>query len=65
MKTNTYVEYAGKQVDERTVVTNVKQEWTKAGNKIKDIQTMNLYVKPEENKVYYVINEVFSGAVIM
>ena len=65
MKTNTYVEYAGKQVEEKTVVASVKQVWTEAGNKVKDIKTMDLYIKPEESAVYYVINETFTGSVAM
>ena len=65
MKTNTYVEYAGKQVDEKVVVASVKQVWTEAGNKVKDIKTMDLYIKPEESAVYYVINETFTGSVEM
>ena len=28
---------------------------------VKDINTLNLYVKPEENSVYYVVNETVSG----
>ena len=65
MKTNTYVEYAGKQVEEKAVVTSVKQVWVEAGNKVKDIKTMDLYIKPEESAVYYVINETFTGSVEM
>ena len=65
MKTNTYVEYAGKKVEEKVIVAGVKQAWTEAGNKVKDIKTMDLYIKPEESAVYYVINETFTGSVEM
>lgn len=33
------------------------------GNKIKDLKTLNLYVKPEEDAAYYVINENVSGKI--
>ena len=33
------------------------------GKKIGDIKTMELYIKPEESAVYYVINGTETGAV--
>jgi hypothetical protein len=56
MKSNVYVEFQGKQTLTTDVVAAVKKQWSAAGNKIKDIATLDLYVKPEENAVYYVIN---------
>ena len=63
MKVKTVIEYYGKQVDEKDVIASVKKVWTKKGNKIGDIKTMELYIKPEEAAVYYVINGTESGAV--
>ena len=63
MKVNAYVEYYGKQVHENTMIADVKKAWTKSGHKIGEIKTMDLYIKPEESKVYYVINETESGSV--
>lgn len=63
MKTSFYVEYAGKQVEEKAVIAKVKALWVADGNKIKDLKTLNLYVKPEENAAYYVINENVSGKI--
>ena len=62
-KTNLFVEYCGKQVEDKAIVAAVKKQWTEAGNKVGDIKTMDLYVKPEEAAVYYVINETVSGKV--
>lgn len=56
MKSNVYVEYQGQQKLMKDVLAAIKKEWTAAGNKIKDIDTLDMYVKPEENTVYYVIN---------
>lgn len=61
MKATTVVEYQGKQVDDKAIINRAKELWAAAGNKIKDIASMNLYVKPEENTVYYVINDTFTG----
>lgn len=63
MKVNAYVEYYGKQVHENTMIADVKKAWKKSGHKIGEIKTMDLYIKPEESKVYYVINETESGSV--
>lgn len=57
MKTSFYVEYAGKQVEEKDIIARVKELWVANGNKVKDLKTLNLYVKPEENAAYYVIND--------
>lgn len=63
MKTAFYVEYAGKQVEEKEIIAKVKEIWAEQGNKIKDLKTLNLYVKPEENAAYYVINEDVDGKI--
>ncbi|MED9932346.1 MAG: DUF6465 family protein [Catenibacillus sp.] len=57
MKASFYVEYAGKQVEEKDIIARVKELWVADGNKVKDLKTLNLYVKPEENAAYYVIND--------
>lgn len=45
------------------MIASVKKAWTKSGKKVADIKTMALYVKPEENSVYYVINGDSAGRV--
>ncbi len=63
MKMKTFVEYNGKQVEEKELIANVKKVWVEAGNKVGDIKTLDLYIKPEEAAVYYVINEKESGSI--
>ncbi len=63
MKTALYVEYAGKQTEDKALVAAAKELWVAEGNKVKDIKTLNLYIKPEENAAYYVINDDFSGKI--
>ena len=62
-KTSLFVEYQEKQVEEKAIIAAVKKMWTKAGHKVSDIKTMDLYVKPEESAVYYVINKTETGKV--
>ena len=63
IKTTLFVEYYGKQVQEKDMIASVKKAWTKSGKKVADIKTMALYVKPEENSVYYVINGDSAGRI--
>jgi len=63
MKTSLFVEFAGRQIEEKALVTQVKELWTAEGNKVKDMKTLNIYVKPEENAAYYVINDTTSGKI--
>ena len=63
MKSTYNVEFAGNQIESKEVIA--KKVWVDAGNKdrkIKDLKTMDLYLKPEENAVYYVFNEEESGS---
>lgn len=63
MKVRAVVEYYGKQVEEKDMIANVKKAWTKSGRKVGDIKSMELYIKPEEAAVYYVINGTDTGSV--
>lgn len=66
MQSSLYVEFGGNQVklEEKAIVASVKKAWTaETGKKVGDIATMDLYVKPEEATVYYVINGEETGKV--
>ena len=42
----------------------VKNIWTgELGKDAADLKAINLYLKPEDNAAYYVINESFSGRI--
>ena len=65
MKSTYNVEFAGNQIESKKNITKKKKVWVDAGNKdrkVKDLKTMDLYLKPEENAVYYVFNEEESGS---
>ena len=63
IKVKAIVEYYGKQVEEKEIIASVKKAWTKSGRKVGEIKSIDLYIKPEEGAVYYVINSVDTGAV--
>lgn len=63
IKVKAIVEYYGKQVEEKEIIASVKKAWSKSGRKVGEIKSIDLYIKPEEGAVYYVINGVDTGAV--
>ena len=64
IKVRKFVQYFGKEVEEKDMIAAVKKDWTKAnGKKVGDIKDITLYVKPEEAAVYYVVNGTDSGKV--
>jgi len=54
-KTSVVVEFAGKQFDTKDVVAAATKAYKKA-NKGAVIKKIEVYVKPEENVAYYVVN---------
>ncbi len=54
-KTTIILEYCGRQVTENTMISGAKKVWAEAGH-TEAIETMELYVKPEDGAVYCVIN---------
>lgn len=60
-----YIQYAGKQLGYGEVVRQVKDEWQTAGNKINQIKNLEIYIKPEDKMIYYVINGEVNGSIPM
>lgn len=56
-----FVEYAGKQVAAKDVLEAVKADF-KANNK-GTVRTVQVYIKPEDNAAYYVVNGKVEGKV--
>lgn len=61
VKNNVYVEFYGEQYDTKVLVEKAKEIWKELGYKVKDIETLNIYIKPEEHICYYLINESIEG----
>lgn len=51
-----YVQYAGREAAVQDLLEAAKQAYIAAGHKEEDIETINVYVKPEENAAYYTVN---------
>ena len=54
-KTNLVVEYQGRQIMQADILAGAERVWAEAG-RTEAIQSMDLYVKPEDSAVYCVIN---------
>ena len=56
------VQYLGKEIYEKDMIALVKKAWTAKKNRISDIRSIELYIKPEDHAVYYVVNGDFTGS---
>lgn len=66
VKETVYLQYMGKEINKEDIMKQVKEIWTKQlKNKVGDMKTVTLYLKPEENMAYYVINGDVTGSVEM
>lgn len=66
VKETVYLQYMGKEISKEELMKQVKEIWTKQlKNKAGDMKSVTLYLKPEENRAYYVINGDVTGSVEM
>ena len=61
MKTNTNIQYRGKDIQIAELEKKAKDVWKEQGRLVKDLNTVDLYVKVEESKCYYVLNGTVTG----
>ena len=58
-----HVQYAGKSYSEEELMKMAKEIWKRdLKRKVGDLNSISLYVKTEENKVYYVMNDEVTGS---
>lgn len=61
-KSSLYVQFSGKSYSQEELVKMAQDVWKyDLKQKVRELATIELYVKPEENKVYYVMNQDFTG----
>ena len=60
---NLYIQYQGMELVIREIEEKIQNEWTAQGKEAADLQKMDVYIKPEEKKAYYVINEQDNGCI--
>ncbi len=63
IKQQTILQFDGNDYDVSEIEANVKADWKNAGKKLSDIETLDIYVKPQEGKAYYVVNKDAEGRI--
>lgn len=63
LKQQTILQFDGNDYDVSEIEANVKKNWKDAGKKLSDIETLDIYVKPQEGKAYYVVNKETEGSI--
>lgn len=62
-KADVFVQFGGNEVAAKDVLTRVKEAYVAGGHKHSDIKSVQVYIKPEENAAFYVINAKEEGRV--
>ena len=63
LKTSVCVQFSGKSYSEEDLVKIARDVWKyDLKQKLGELTSIELYVKPEENMVYYVMNREFTGS---
>lgn len=63
MSEQVFLQYGGKTVEGSRIVSEALKIWTKGMKRAEsELKTMDLYVKPQEGKVYYVFNKKENGS---
>lgn len=57
VKAELFVQFNGMEYSEKEIMKKVTAVWEAEGKKVSAIKRTKLYVKPEDGKAYYVINE--------
>lgn len=64
IKETVYLQCFGKEISAADLSSRVKEIWEKEYNKKTDeIETLEIYLKPEEDAAYYVINSSVTGSI--
>ena len=61
--TETFIQYSGKEVRESSILDKIEEVYKEAGHRVSAIKSMQIYIKPEENAAYYVINKKNTGKI--
>ena len=63
VKTALHIQFAGKSYAQEDLMKIAKDVWRyDLKQKVGDLKSVELYVKPEESAVYYIMNKEFTGS---
>ena len=59
------IQFGGQEWDSAALVAKAKADYEAQGHRASGIKSFSLYVKPEEGKAYYVVNDTDTGSVAL
>lgn len=62
-KKNVVIQFQGRERQEQNLLEQIKLDILKQGLEDEEIEELDVYVKPEEQLVYYVVNKEISGQI--
>lgn len=63
LKPEVIIQHQGREAALEDAIEKAKGEFVAAGHRVSSIKSLQVYVKPEEEAAYYVINQKFAGRV--
>lgn len=60
-----YLQFHGQEIFTKEIMEKAKKAYVAEGHRESSIKSIRLYIKPEENMAYYVINEKIAGGVAL
>lgn len=63
LKPEVFIQYQGQEAIVNDAIEKAKGEFVADGHRVSSIKSLQIYLKPEENAAYYVINQKFAGRV--
>lgn len=60
---NFYIQWNGREFCQADIVEQIRKQWEAMGNAPESLEKLNIYLKPEESKAYYVANDSVQGCV--
>ena len=65
-KSSLHIQFSGKSYSQEDLVKIAQDVWKyDLKQKVRELASIELYVKPEENMVYYVMNQKFTGSFVI
>jgi hypothetical protein len=60
-KDEVYIQYKNREVRTTDILEKARENYVANGHKLTDIQEVQVYIKPEDNNAYYVVNHKDTG----
>jgi len=62
-KDEVFIQYGNLEIRTTDIVAKAREDYISKGHKITDIKEIQVYIKPEDMSVYYVVNHTDTGKI--